>query len=51
VGAYQLNQNLTITITLDNGQLMAKATNQPKVPVFAENTDFFFKGGRCSARV
>jgi CubicO group peptidase (beta-lactamase class C family) len=42
VGAYQLNPNFIITITLENGQLMTQATNQPKFPVFAEKKNFFF---------
>ena len=42
VGAYQLNPNFIITMTLENGQLMTQATNQPKFPVFAEKENFFF---------
>jgi CubicO group peptidase (beta-lactamase class C family) len=42
VGAYQLNPNFIITFTLENGQLMTQATNQPKFPVFAEKQNFFF---------
>lgn len=42
VGAYQLNPNAILTMTLDNGQLMAQLTNQPKFPLFAEKENFFF---------
>jgi CubicO group peptidase (beta-lactamase class C family) len=42
VGAYQLNPNLTVTMTLENGQLMTQITNQPKFPLFAEKENFFF---------
>ncbi len=42
VGAYQLNPNVIVTMTLDNGQLMTQLTNQPKFPVFAEKENFFF---------
>lgn len=42
VGTYQLHPNFILTMTLENGQLMVQATNQPKVPVFPEKKDFFF---------
>ena len=42
VGSYQLNPNFIITFTLENGQLMTQATNQPKFPVYAEKENFFF---------
>ncbi|HEY4150767.1 MAG TPA: serine hydrolase [Chitinophagaceae bacterium] len=42
VGAYQLHPNFIIAVTLENGQLMTQATNQQKVPIFAEKENFFF---------
>ena len=44
VGTYQLAPAFSIAITLENGGLMAQATNQPKFPLFAESpTEFFLK--------
>lgn len=44
VGAYELAPTFSIAITLEGGQLMAQATNQPKFPLFAESeTGFFLK--------
>ncbi|HME00609.1 MAG TPA: serine hydrolase [Terriglobia bacterium] len=44
VGRYELNPNFILVVTLENGQLMAQATGQPKIPVFAETeTKFFLK--------
>jgi CubicO group peptidase (beta-lactamase class C family) len=44
VGTYELTPTFSIVITLENGQLMAQATNQPKFPIFAESqTEFFLK--------
>jgi len=42
VGTYQLAPTFSITFTLDGGQLMTQATNQPKFPVFAESKTKFF---------
>ncbi|MGH9943387.1 MAG: serine hydrolase [Pyrinomonadaceae bacterium] len=44
VGQYQLAPNFFITITNENGKLMAQATGQPKNELFAESeTDFFLR--------
>jgi CubicO group peptidase (beta-lactamase class C family) len=44
VGTYELTPTFSIVTTLENGQLMAQATNQPKFPLFAESeTKFFLK--------
>jgi CubicO group peptidase (beta-lactamase class C family) len=44
VGTYELAPDFSIVITLENGQLMAQARNQPKFPIFAESpTEFFLK--------
>ncbi|MHB1857048.1 MAG: serine hydrolase [Acidobacteriaceae bacterium] len=44
VGTYQLAPNFSITMTVENGQLMTQATGQPKFPLFAESdTKFFLK--------
>jgi len=43
-GTYELAPGFSIAITLENGQLMEQATNQPKFPIFAESpTRFFLK--------
>jgi Domain of unknown function (DUF3471) len=43
-GTYDLAPGFSIVITLENGQLMEQATNQPKFPIFAESpTRFFLK--------
>ncbi len=43
-GTYQLRPGFDIAITLENGQLSAQATGQPKFPIFAESqTKFFLK--------
>lgn len=42
VGRYLMDFGATLTLTLDNGQLLAQLTNQPAVPVFAEAADQFF---------
>ena len=36
VGVYELTPTFSITITLENGQLMQQATNQRKFPLFPE---------------
>lgn len=43
-GVYQLAPGFAITMTVEGGQLMTQATNQPKFPMFAESeTKFFLK--------
>jgi CubicO group peptidase (beta-lactamase class C family) len=41
-GDYQLAPSFIITISFENGQLMAQATGQEKTMLFAEREDFFF---------
>jgi CubicO group peptidase (beta-lactamase class C family) len=44
VGTYELSPDLSIAISLEEGQLMAQPSNGPKVPLFAESgTSFFLK--------
>ena len=44
VGSYQLMPGFDLAITLESGQLMAQATGQPKLPLYAESeTKFFLK--------
>ena len=44
VGEYRLGLFFWLTVTMENDRLMVRATNQPKVPVFAESpTKFFYK--------
>lgn len=44
VGTYELTPTFSIAMTLENGQLMTQATNQQKLPLFAESeTTFFLK--------
>lgn len=42
VGTFRLAPTFAITITHENGALHLQATNQPKVPLFAEAMDRFF---------
>lgn len=42
VGVYEVAPTFSIAITLENGQLMAQATNQQKFPVFPESQSRFF---------
>jgi hypothetical protein len=42
VGAYPLSSTFVITVTEENGVLMAQATAQPKFPIFASARDEFF---------
>jgi hypothetical protein len=42
VGTYALGPNREIVITLENGQLMAQATGQTKLQLFAESDTRFF---------
>lgn len=44
IGDYALTPQFVITITKENDQLMAQATGQPKVPLFASaEREFFYK--------
>ncbi len=44
VGVYELAPTFAITVTLEDGQLMAQATGQDKFPIFPESaTEFFYK--------
>jgi len=44
VGRYQLAPNFILTITREDDQLYAQATNQPKLPIFPEGErEFFYK--------
>lgn len=42
VGTYPLAPNFAISVMLENGQLVTQATNQGKVPIFAETETRFF---------
>jgi len=42
VGAYEITPTFRIVMTLEGGQLMTQATNQPKFPLFAESETLFF---------
>jgi CubicO group peptidase (beta-lactamase class C family) len=42
VGEYQLAPNFVITITLENGNLISRATGQGKAEIFPEKEGFFF---------
>ena len=42
VGTYELAPNFSLAITLEDGQLVSQATNQGKVPMFAESETMFF---------
>jgi CubicO group peptidase (beta-lactamase class C family) len=42
VGTYELTPTFSIAMTLENGQLMTQATNQQKLPLFAESETMFF---------
>jgi CubicO group peptidase (beta-lactamase class C family) len=42
VGVYELTPTLSIAITLENGQLTGRATNQQKFPIFPESQSKFF---------
>lgn len=41
VGTYELTPRFSLTITLEEGQLVSQGTNQPKVPMFAESETMF----------
>ncbi|HVZ28813.1 MAG TPA: serine hydrolase [Asticcacaulis sp.] len=42
VGTYELAPTFSIVVTLEDGRLVTQATNQPKVPIFAESETTFF---------
>jgi CubicO group peptidase (beta-lactamase class C family) len=42
VGTYELLPGFSIVVTLENGQLMTQATDQPKFPLSAESESKFF---------
>ena len=42
VGEYWVSEDYKVNITLENGQLKAQVTSQPKVDLFAQKTDLFF---------
>jgi CubicO group peptidase (beta-lactamase class C family) len=42
VGEYHLSAEMSLTITLEDGQLKVQATGQSKFPLFAESEDKFF---------
>ena len=42
VGTYELTPRFSLTITLEDGQLISQGTNQEKVPMFAESETMFF---------
>jgi CubicO group peptidase (beta-lactamase class C family) len=42
VGTYELTPTFSIVMTLEDGHLMTQATNQPKIPIFAESETVFF---------
>lgn len=41
-GVYQLTPNFSLTVTLEDGQLITQGTNQGKIPIFAETETRFF---------
>jgi CubicO group peptidase (beta-lactamase class C family) len=41
-GVYQLSPAFSITVTVEDGQLIAQATHQRKMPLFAESESRFF---------
>jgi CubicO group peptidase (beta-lactamase class C family) len=41
-GRYELTPTFSITITLENGQLMSQATHQRRIPLFPESQSKFF---------
>ena len=44
VGKYQLTPQLVLSVTLEDGKLLAQVSTQPKLELFAESeTGFFFK--------
>lgn len=44
IGIYELAPTFKITVTVEEGQLMAQASGQPKIPVYGSSeTKFFYK--------
>jgi hypothetical protein len=43
IGVYELTPAVSITITLENGQLMEQTTNQSKFPLFPESQRKFYE--------
>jgi hypothetical protein len=44
VGKYQLTPQIVLSVTVENGKLLAQVSTQPKLELFAESeTKFFFK--------
>jgi hypothetical protein len=41
-GAYELAKGFDLVVTVENGQLMAQATGQGKLPIYAETETKFF---------
>jgi hypothetical protein len=41
-GAYALNPEVSVTITLEDGTLYAQPTGQQRLPIHAEAEDLFF---------
>jgi hypothetical protein len=42
VGEYQLNEQVTVSVRLENGALLAAPAGQPAAPIFAVEIDHFF---------
>lgn len=42
VGTYRLREGFNLEISMEDGRLFGKATNQPKLPLFAEAVDRLF---------
>jgi Domain of unknown function (DUF3471) len=42
VGVYELAKDFKITVTLENGQLKAQASGQPKFELYAQRQNYFF---------
>jgi CubicO group peptidase (beta-lactamase class C family) len=42
VGEYELTPEMSLVLTLEDGQLQLQATGQQQVPLFAESEDMFF---------
>ena len=42
IGTYEVMPGMQMVITVEDGQLLAQATGQPKVKLFAEKENYFF---------
>jgi hypothetical protein len=42
IGTYELMPQMLMVITVENGQLVAQATGQPKIKLFAQKENYFF---------